>query len=287
MASSGNVPEAEYFLYGTKALIESSENQNFLTEHIALKEISHPGIQADIGKPLEENGHASFSFFEQATNDARDGKLEAVVTAPISKLSWNLAGIPYAGHTEYLESQFPGAIMTFFSSRLNLALYSHHIPLKEALKRIQKTDLIDFFLHLHRQIRALPRDFRFLVAGLNPHAGESGVLGREEEEEIVPAIEAARSQGMPISGPFPPDTVCRDALDRPDRIVISLYHDQGLIGFKLLAFNEGVNVTLGLPFIRTSPDHGTAFDIAGKNQADPGSMLQAIEFAYRFSLRIS
>jgi 4-hydroxythreonine-4-phosphate dehydrogenase len=211
--------------------------------------------------------------------------LEAVVTAPISKLSWNLAGIPYAGHTEYLEHLFPTAIMSFFSSRLNLALYSHHVPLKEALQRIRKESLTEFFLHLHQQIRSLSQDFSFLVAGLNPHAGESGVLGREEEEEIGPAIAEARSQGMPISGPYPPDTICREALDRPDRIVISLYHDQGLIGFKLMAFEEGVNVTLGLPFIRTSPDHGTAFDIAGLSQANPESMLQAIDFAYRFHKR--
>ncbi|GAF84304.1 unnamed protein product, partial [marine sediment metagenome] len=140
-------------------------------------------------------------------------------------------------------------------------------------------------LHLFRQTRAMSQEFSFLVAGLNPHAGEGGILGQEEETEIRPAIEEARAQGMPISGPFPPDTICREALDRPDRIVISLYHDQGLIAFKLLAFEEGVNVTLGLPFIRTSPDHGTAFDIAGKNQANPESLLQAIAFAFRFSKR--
>ena len=114
-----------------------------------------------------------------------------------------------------------------------------------------------------------------------------GSWEQEDEDEIRPAIEKARAQGMPISGPFPPDTICREALDRPDTIVISLYHDQGLIAFKLVAFDEGVNVTLGLPFIRTSPDHGTAFDIAGKNQASPESLLQAIAFAFRFTKRKS
>jgi 4-hydroxythreonine-4-phosphate dehydrogenase len=285
IGSPDSLPDANYILYGTEALIDLSQQPLTSLEHVTLKEVESPGIQLHAGKPLAENGQASFSFFKQAAHDALERNLEAVVTAPISKLSWNLAGIPYAGHTEYLEELFPKAIMCFFSSRLNLALYSHHIPLKEALQRIKKKPLGDFFLHLYRQTLPLSQEYHFLVAGLNPHAGEGGVIGKEEVEEIIPAINEARAQGMPISGPIPPDTICRDALDRPDRIVISLYHDQGLIGFKLLSFEEGVNVTLGLPFIRTSPDHGTAFDIAGKDGANAESLLQAIAFACRLCQR--
>jgi 4-hydroxythreonine-4-phosphate dehydrogenase len=117
------------------------------------------------------------------------------------------------------------------------------------------------------------------VAGLNPHAGEGGLLGHEETEEIAPAIKAARRQGIRISGPYPPDVVFRSAIGHSDKLVIALYHDQGLIPFKLAAFDTGVNLSLGLPFIRTSPDHGTAFDIAGKNRANPRSLVEAIKLA--------
>jgi len=284
--SPERLPEAEYILYGTSAIVDSQLKRLALkssSPRIIGQEVLSSGIQPAIGRALKENGRASFAYFKHALDDARSGKLEAVVTAPISKFSWNLAGIPYAGHTEYLETLFPKAIMSFFSSRLNLALFSHHIPLEDALLRIKKAALKDFFFDLYKFTRSLSPDFSFLVAGLNPHAGEVGILGQEEEKEIRPAIKEAQAQGMPISGPFPPDTICREALDRPDRIVVSLYHDQGLIAFKLVAFEEGVNATLGLPFIRTSPDHGTAFDIAGKNQASPESLLQAIAFAHRFS----
>ena len=123
------------------------------------------------------------------------------------------------------------------------------------------------------------------MAGLNPHAGENGLLGREESDEIGPAVREARESGLPVTGPFPPDVVFRSALGHPEKVVVALYHDQGLIPFKIAAFETGVNVTLGLPFVRTSPDHGTAFDIAGGNRADPRSMIEAIRLAGRLSFR--
>ena len=125
--------------------------------------------------------------------------------------------------------------------------------------------------------------FSFLVAGLNPHAGEDGLLGSEEKDEIIPAVKEAKREGMNISGPHPPDVVFRQCLQQPDTIVIALYHDQGCIPFKLESFDLGVNLTLGIPFIRTSPDHGTAFDIAGKGKANPSSMIEAIKLAYALS----
>jgi len=174
--------------------------------------------------------------------------------------------------------------MAFWSERLKVALFTHHLPLKAAIEKIEKDLLFNFFMLLDNNLKkSLPHEFQFLVAGVNPHAGEEGLLGHEEEEEISPAIEKAQKEGMDINGPFPPDIVFRQALNQPDKIVIALYHDQGLIPFKLESFDEGVNLTLGLPFARTSPDHGTAFDIAGKGEANPQSMIKAIELAYQLS----
>ena len=228
-------------------------------------------------EPAADNGAASFAYFADGVRAAREGRIDALVTGPVSKSAWALAGLPWRGHTEYLEHLYPGAIMAFWSDRLKLALLSHHLPLREAMDRITRERLRGFLTRLAGAIEAVrPGAMEFLVAGLNPHAGEDGRLGREEIDEIGPAIADARAEGVRVRGPFPPDVAFRAALDRPDTLAVGLYHDQGLIAFKLVAFETGVNVTLGLPFVRTSPDHGTAFDIAGKNRADPGSMIAAV-----------
>ncbi|MCK7500489.1 MAG: 4-hydroxythreonine-4-phosphate dehydrogenase PdxA [Comamonadaceae bacterium] len=188
------------------------------------------------------------------------------------------------GHTDYLAALYPGIVMTFWSDRLKVALLSHHRPLREAVAAVRRDALLALFRSLHASLGKLPgRPYRLLAAGLNPHAGEAGHLGREEEDEIRPAVAAAAAEGIPVTGPFPPDTVFRDALGRKDAVVVALYHDQGLIPFKLEAFATGVNATLGLPFARTSPDHGTAFDIAGKGVADARSMEEAVRLAAVFS----
>lgn len=236
------------------------------------------------GKAPAGNGEASFLFFKAAVETARAGLLQVVVSATISKTSWRLAGLGWRGHTEFLERLFPGAIMTFWSERLRVALLSHHLPLREAIERVKKGTLLDFFRNLHQSLGRIKSGVReLLVAGLNPHAGEDGFLGTEEEDEIRPAVEEARQEGLAISGPFPPDTIFLKAIDCPEKMVIALYHDQGLIGFKLKAFETGVNATLGMPFIRTSPDHGTAYDIAGKGVADPRSLIAAIRMAVELS----
>ena len=198
-----------------------------------------------------------------------------------------MAGVAFRGHTEYLEQFYPDAIMTFWSEKLIVALLSHHLPLKTALEKIDKDGLVRFVSVLRASVeKARPGAYRFLMAGLNPHAGENGLLGSEETDVIGPAVEATRAAGADISGPHAPDVVFRLAYGRPRRIVIALYHDQGLIPFKLEAFDTGVNVTLGLPFIRSSPDHGTAFDIAGKHLANPQSMFEAIRLAAELSLGV-
>jgi 4-hydroxythreonine-4-phosphate dehydrogenase len=236
------------------------------------------------GRPAAANGAASFAFFEAAVKKARRGALDAVVTGPVSKEAWSLAGIGWRGHTDYFEHLQPSAKMTFWSDELRLALFSHHLPLKEALGLVRKEALVRFLAGLHNdlaELDALPAEF--LLAGLNPHAGEDGLLGREEKEEIVPAVEEARRAGIPVTGPYPPDSVLLRAFRRPGVMAVSLYHDQGLAGFKLVSFRKGVNVTLGLPFVRTSPDHGTGFDLAGRGVADPGSMIEALLLAARFA----
>jgi 4-hydroxythreonine-4-phosphate dehydrogenase len=165
-----------------------------------------------------------------------------------------------------------------------VALFSHHIPLKQAITKIKTKELLEYFLRLRSSlIQAGKRNMSFLVSGLNPHAGEEGMLGSEENEEIAPAIKKAREEGVPIKGPYPPDVVFRKAYGLSDTLVIALYHDQGLIAFKMAVFERGVNLTLGLPFVRTSPDHGTAFDIAGKGKANPRSMSEAIKLAVELS----
>lgn len=284
LAEIDPIPNAEVMLYGSDSVLSRlSQNLDFAlnTLPFTLVECELPIQAPDMGQPSVESGQAAFLYFERAFLDAQAGKLQALVTAPISKQSWSLAGIPWPGHTAYFEKKYPNAIMAFFSQKLNVALFTHHIPLKAAIKEINRQALQEFFLRLFKLLDH--RSFhitQFLVAGINPHAGESGLLGGEEQAEIIPAIQHAQQQGMPIIGPIPPDIVCREAYDHPDKMVISMYHDQGLIAFKLVSFQDGVNVTLGMPFIRTSPDHGTAFDIAGKNMADPSSMIQAIRLAF-------
>jgi 4-hydroxythreonine-4-phosphate dehydrogenase len=294
LSDISSLPKAHFILFGNLRFIREEmkalglEPESFLQgetgqkDHprISVKEVADFPPNVKKGRPSAENGACSFLSFEAAVHEAHLKNIQAVVTAPISKHSWQLAGIQWAGHTDFLESRYPKAIMSFWSDRLTVALFSHHLPLKKALKKIEKNSLCDFFLDLHTALTsARHKPVEILVSGLNPHAGESGLLGHEEKREIVPAILKAGQKGLNIKGPFPPDIIFRKALSSPDAIVVSLYHDQGLIPFKLLSFEEGVNATLGLPFVRTSPDHGTAFDIAGKGLANPMSMSRAIHLA--------
>jgi 4-hydroxythreonine-4-phosphate dehydrogenase len=294
------VPPAQIVLFGNRSILEGAERMigkslNCLPygqeeDHekirIYLKEVKAPLTSVNKGKASGENGQASFLFFKEAVQAARRGELQSIVTAPISKLSWELGGISWRGHTEYLEQFYPEAMMTFWSEQLTVALLSHHVPLKEALRKVKKKNLLRFFQTLRQSVEtARPGPYEFLVAGLNPHAGEERLLGKEEAEEIIPAIEEAKALGLPFGGPYPADVVFRTALGHPEKIVVALYHDQGLIAFKLEAFETGVNVTLGMPFIRSSPDHGTAFDIAGKGRASQRSMVAAIRLAVELSPR--
>jgi len=295
LLESGHLPPARYILFGSREVLASelkalgrtdefrpwSDDGEVREPGLFLREMAGPEGRNKKGAPEAALGRASFSWFEEAVAAARAGRLDAVVTAPISKLSWSMAGIPWRGHTEYLEQFYPDAVMSFWSDRLTVALLSHHLPLREALARVTPEALAGFFRIVYDGTagKAGGGQVEILVAGLNPHAGENGLLGTEDRDIIGPAVAEARRAGLPVRGPISPDVVFRHAVGRPERIVAAMYHDQGLIPFKLTAFEDGVNVTLGLPFIRTSPDHGTAFDIAGITPADPGSMTEALRLA--------
>ncbi|MFW6159941.1 MAG: 4-hydroxythreonine-4-phosphate dehydrogenase PdxA [Acidobacteriota bacterium] len=291
------LPLASYVLFGSLWLVqewnqrlgikfsftkEESDTQPNIAS-VSLHEVEFPLFTLKPGIPDRNNGKASFLYFKKALEQAQKGNLQAVVTAPVAKRSWSLADVKWAGHTDYLSQLYPHAIMFFWSKSLKVALFSHHVSLQQALKKITRKNLLDFIQNLHASLKkAGKKNFHFFVAGLNPHGGEEGLLGKEESETILPAIQMAKKTGIPVSGPHVPDVIFRTALNQEDKIVIALYHDQGLIPFKLAAFENGVNVTLGLPFIRTSPDHGTAFDIAGQGTASQESMVEALKLAWDF-----
>jgi 4-hydroxythreonine-4-phosphate dehydrogenase len=223
----------------------------------------------------------SFVYVKTAVDLALSGQVQAVVTAPINKNQWLRRGLPYRGHTDFFASlagNDPPA-MFFWSEPLKVALFTHHIPLREVFARISPENITAFVRLVSGELRRLfGHEFTYLFSGLNPHAGENGHLGHEEEDAIVPAMEGLREQ-ISVAGIFPPDVVFAKARAMKDAVVIAWTHDQGLIPFKLLQAGSGVQITLGLPFVRTSPVHGTAYDIAGKGIADPASMLAALRLA--------
>ncbi|HRQ71866.1 MAG TPA: 4-hydroxythreonine-4-phosphate dehydrogenase PdxA [Phycisphaerales bacterium] len=243
--------------------------------------------------PNRTAGELSFRWVEDAIASARlpaadPMRADAIVTGPISKEAWSLAGHgKYPGHTELLATRFGAKrhAMMFVGPSLRVVLASAHVPLMD-LRNVLTIGRIHDAIDLGHEActrLGIARP-RIAVCGLNPHAGEHGLLGDEEERLIAPAIRIVAEQGMDVHGPFPADTIFKAAVGTPGRpakydLVVAMYHDQGLIPVKLLFRDESVNVTLGLPIVRTSPDHGTAFDIAGKNRADAGSMMAAIRLA--------
>jgi 4-hydroxythreonine-4-phosphate dehydrogenase len=244
------------------------------------------GVRFACGVVSAEAGRAAYDAVCHAVRDACEGRVAAIATAPVNKLAFSRAGLPWKGHTDLLAhlTRAPRAVMMFWSEPLKVVLATVHVPLAE-VPRLVTGDLLRDVIDL--TARELPRFGivrpRLALAGLNPHAGEDGLLGSEEETVLRPAVADARSRGIDIDGPFPGDTVFGRAARGAFDAVIACYHDQGLIPVKLLAFGRSVNVTLGLPIIRTSVDHGTAFDIAGKGLADPSSMVEAVLLAARLS----
>lgn len=235
-----------------------------------------------IGAVSEEAGRSAFESVSRAIDDALAGRISAMVTAPLNKVSIGLAGIEFPGHTEILAARsgnVPVAMM-LANSMLRVILVTIHVPLREVpdlLSIEAELQTIEMAVLACHQLGI--RQPRIAVAGLNPHAGENGKFGPEEGHIIEPAIEAARARGWNVSGPWPGDTIFARARQGEFDIVVAQYHDQGLIPVKYMGLDEGVNVTVGLPFVRTSVDHGTAFDIAGKGIASPDSLRSALIMA--------
>jgi 4-hydroxythreonine-4-phosphate dehydrogenase len=239
-----------------------------------------PGVES------AATGKASAEYIEKAVEIWRDGKADAIATAPISKNAIGMAGYPFPGHTEFLASltDTKDFAMSFFADELRVILLSTHIPLRGALDLVKTPALIKLIDFSAAQLAVLlGRRPKLAVAGVNPHASEGGMFGSEEASEIVPAIEACRARGIDVSGPFSPDTIFLRGYHGEFDGVIACYHDQATIAVKSLSFGSSVNVTLGLPVIRTSVDHGTAFDIAGKGIAEFSSMTAAIKLAAKLA----
>jgi 4-hydroxythreonine-4-phosphate dehydrogenase len=263
----------ELVVIGDRALLSGAPR----IEHVPLARASTPG------KLDPANARYVLAVLDRAIAGCRSGEFAAMVTAPVQKSVINDAGIAFTGHTEYL-AEHAGAehvVMMLVGGGLRVALATTHLPLTDVPRAISTPGLLTTLKVLDADLRRRFRIARprILVAGLNPHSGESGHLGHEDAGLIAPAIAAARAAGSEASGPLPADTLFVPERLRNADAVLAMYHDQGLPVLKYASFGRGVNVTLGLPFVRTSVDHGTALDIAGSGRADPGSLREALELA--------
>jgi 4-hydroxythreonine-4-phosphate dehydrogenase len=269
-------------------IVEAALASGRLPETAEYSVIGRP-VVCSLGQPTPETAHAALDALEESAARAFRGEIQAVVTGPIHKARMYQIGFQFPGQTEFFADRcgVKNFAMLLTGGKLTVALVTTHLPLREVAAALDRNEIVRVGLLLEDflQRRGI-RNPRIAVAGLNPHAGESGALGREEIEIIAPAIAELNSQSpitdhrSPIfAGPLSPDTVFHHAAEGDWDGVLCMYHDQGLIPLKLHAFHEGVNVTLGLPFVRTSPDHGTAFEIAGKGVARSDSMIAAINLA--------
>ncbi|MFC5500467.1 4-hydroxythreonine-4-phosphate dehydrogenase PdxA [Caenimonas terrae] len=262
---------------------------------IPLLQVVAPQPLPPLGEVSAAAGRIAADCVTWAARAALRGEIAALVTAPLHKEALAAAGVRFPGHTELLQAEaaaFAGRTvadmpvrMMLASDELRTVLVSIHMSLRDAIEAVSFDNVLQTIRIAHASLSAvLGRKPRIGVAGLNPHAGEGGLFGREEVEVIAPALRAAQAEGIDALGPFAPDTVFMRARSGGGRagefdVVVAMYHDQGLIPVKYLGVDKGVNVTLGLPMVRTSPDHGTAFDIAGSGRADPSSLLQAVQMA--------
>lgn len=244
--------------------------------------VADENVRVELGKPSQLAGDAAYQALERAVADLKNKKIDVLVTCPIHKASIQSEAFNFPGHTEYLEAQFGGkAVMLMVGQLLRIGVVAGHMPLVEVPGYITQARILEKLQVLHR---GLTMDFsirkpQIAVLGLNPHAGEEGLLGKEEQQVIIPAIEKARENGIMAHGPFAADGFFGAGTFKKFDAILAMYHDQGLIPFKAIEFEAGVNYTCGLPVIRTSPAHGTAYEIAGKNEADPSPFRHAIYLA--------
>ncbi|MCK9594210.1 MAG: 4-hydroxythreonine-4-phosphate dehydrogenase PdxA [Candidatus Omnitrophica bacterium] len=250
-------------------------------EFIDLNNVKRGGFKPGQVKPAY--GRASMEYLDLAMDLLKFGSIHSLVTAPISKEAINLAGYHYSGHTEYLEKQsrVPHSVMMLLNDKFRFSLVTRHIPLKDAASRISAKSIEETIAITYNSLKNIfgvsyPR---IVVCGINPHASDNGLIGDEENRIIIPCLKRLSKKIKGIAGPLPADIAIARAAKGKFDAVIAMFHDQALIPLKLTGDQSGVNITLGLNFIRTSPLHGTAFDIAGKGKADPGSMISAIKLA--------
>lgn len=285
------------FVLGDKTILESAKESTGSTLRIncvtdpsvgeytpgVLDLLCLSDLSPSWGHPTPATGHAMISYINKAVEMASGKKIAGMVTCPINKTAMKMAGSAFSGHTELIAHQTDTNqfAMMMAGEKLRVVLVTIHIPLSAvpstlSVKEISKTIGLTHDALVHRF--GIPRP-KIAIAGLNPHAGEDGLFGDEETRIIMPAVETGKNNGIDLIGPFPPDTVFVKAVEENYDAVICMYHDQGLIPFKMIHFSDGVNTTLGLPIIRTSVDHGTAYDIAGSGYADPGSLIAAVRMA--------
>ncbi|MEZ0360756.1 MAG: 4-hydroxythreonine-4-phosphate dehydrogenase PdxA [Hydrogenobacter sp.] len=293
-------PKKAYIIYGERKILESAKK--LLEKDINMKEIHTtdevkvPGIyiadldisETDRPMPSLTSGKVAIAYLGRAVVDAVIGNIHGLLTMPINKFWAKLAGFSYEGQTEFLAqaSNVREYAMLMYSEKIKVVLLSTHLPLKVAIEKVSRESVKGKVELAHREFKRLfGYEPSIGVVGLNPHAGEMGQIGREDVEEILPAIEELKGKGIKVEGPLSPDSAFlkTDAFD----VFLCMYHDQGLIPFKLLAFRDGVNLTLGIPFVRTSPDHGTAYDIAWKGIVDMSSALHALRLCEKLVERIT
>ena len=282
---------ANFLVIGDRFVIDRTRRRlriKFNTPLLDLKNV--PQANFAYGESRPAFGMAAMQYLDKAVELLGSGEADCLVTAPVNKSSIRAAGFSgFQGHTEYLAAKTASKeyAMMFVGERLKVTLVTRHIALKDVSRSLSTASIYRAIYLTHKYLKEYfgIRRPAIAVAGLNPHAGEKGAFGREESRVIVPAVKRASKALGGVSGPFPPDAIFHSALTGKFDAAIALYHDQGLIPFKLLYFSNGVNLTLGLPFIRTSPDHGTAFEIAGKGAADPSSMIEAVKLACRLSAK--
>jgi 4-hydroxythreonine-4-phosphate dehydrogenase len=258
-----------------------------LTEPLIVDCRAIEAAKIELGKISAACGRAGYVYIEQAIHAALAGKIQGVVTAPIHKEALNLAGVKFPGHTEIFTA-LTGAkrsCMMLYSDKLTVSMATTHIGYHEVPGQLSVERVLNVIELTAETMRwMLRREPRLGICGLNPHAGEHGLFGQREEENLVePAVKLAREKGIQIAGPLVPDAIFTTGQRKNYDAIVTLYHDQGHIPFKMLAFDTGVNITLGLPIIRTSVDHGTAFDIAWQGKADPTSLFSAIGVAARLA----
>lgn len=283
----------KFVVIGDRSVIEKAAKEMTLSIDIKDVEFIDMNIIRDDqfvrNSPSAINGTASVAYIKKAAELAMEGYVNAIVTAPISKESWKMASYSWTGHTEMLAelTKAKEYAMMFYSDRLKLILVTIHKALRDVPDLIKKESVLKTIRLAKKACDMIDINKpKIAVAGLNPHAGESGMFGREEIEEIVPAVNEAKASGIPVTGPYPADTLFYRAYNGEFDMIICMYHDQGLVPLKMIAFDKAVNVTVGLPIIRTSPDHGTAYDIAWRGIANPSSMIEAIKLAVRMKRSI-